>query len=188
MRWWGPWISAEHELFPHPSGELLWCIPDDEDGFIWSTSSDPVKHNEQLKLYSDAIAKIAAERGYGYVNLFDHVRDGSKENPPRPLTDNGIHYSDYGARRIGWAMITELTDITPSISMAQLTGDGAERFGELRTTINQKNREFFYRWRPQNETYIFGFRKNEQGKNAVEIPQFDPIIEKLEEKINRLKK
>ena len=35
---------------------------------------------------------------------------------------------------------------------------------------------YFYRWRPQNEIYLFGFRKHEQGNNAgSEIPLFDPL-------------
>jgi hypothetical protein len=53
----------------------------------------------------------------------------------------------------------------------------------LRSEIVAKNELFFHRWRPQNFTYIFGFRKYEQGNNAVEIPQFDPLIEKHEQEI-----
>ena len=47
---------------------------------------------------------------------------------------------------------------------------------------------FFHRYRPQNETYLFLFRKHEQGNNAVEIPKFDPIVESLEGEIDVLKK
>jgi lysophospholipase L1-like esterase len=59
---------------------------------------------------------------------------------------------------------------------------------ELSWLINEKNALFFHRYRPQNETYLFLFRKHEQGNNAVEIPQFDPLIEELEKKIDELKK
>jgi lysophospholipase L1-like esterase len=58
---------------------------------------------------------------------------------------------------------------------------------QLRTAIIDKNRLYFHRWRPQNETYLFGFRKHEQGKNAREIPQFDPLVAKAEEEIARLR-
>ena len=57
---------------------------------------------------------------------------------------------------------------------------------ELRQTIIKKNELFFHRWRPQNQTYLFGFRKHEQGQNAKEIPMFDPLISEQEEKIFRL--
>ena len=57
----------------------------------------------------------------------------------------------------------------------------------MRELINEKNTLFFHRHRPQNETYLFLFRKHEQGNNAVEIPQFDPLIAELEKKIAVLK-
>lgn len=59
---------------------------------------------------------------------------------------------------------------------------------KLRQTIIRKNEMFFHRYRPQNETYLFLFRKHEQGNNAVEIPKFDPIVEQLESRIAVLKK
>ncbi len=56
----------------------------------------------------------------------------------------------------------------------------------LRKTIARKNEYFFHRYRPQNETYLFLFRKHEQGNNAVEIPMFDPLVESLDREIRRL--
>ncbi|AMV39819.1 SGNH/GDSL hydrolase family protein [Planctomyces sp. SH-PL62] len=67
-------------------------------------------------------------------------------------------------------------------------GPEAEQVEKLRQTIVAKNLLFFYRWRPQNITYLFGFRKHEQGRNAVEIPQFDPLVEAKETEIAELRK
>src|SRR5678816_3743222 len=67
-------------------------------------------------------------------------------------------------------------------------GPQAEQSRELREVIGKKNELFFYRWRPQNNTYLFLFRKQEQGQNAKEIPQFDPLIEEQEKKIAELRK
>jgi hypothetical protein len=64
----------------------------------------------------------------------------------------------------------------------------AERVERIRQAVIRKNELFFHRWRPQNETYLLGFRKHEQGNNAVEIPQFDPLVVKLEKEIDELKK
>jgi lysophospholipase L1-like esterase len=58
---------------------------------------------------------------------------------------------------------------------------------QLRQAIVEKNRLYFYRWRPANETYLFGFRKHEQGQNAREIPQFDPLVAEAEAKIAKLR-
>lgn len=62
-----------------------------------------------------------------------------------------------------------------------------EQVEALRTAIGMKNELFFHRYRPQNETYLFLFRKHEQGNNAVEIPQFDPLIAAKEKEIAKLK-
>lgn len=66
-------------------------------------------------------------------------------------------------------------------------GDADEAQVEaLRKAINAKNLMYFHRWRPQNETYLFGFRKHEQGKNAAELAAFDPLIAAEEKEITRL--
>ncbi len=58
---------------------------------------------------------------------------------------------------------------------------------QLRRMIIEKSAYFFHRWRPANETYIFGFRRGEQGRNAVEMPQFDPLIAEKEAAIAKLR-
>ena len=63
-----------------------------------------------------------------------------------------------------------------------------KRIVDLRDAIVQKNMMFFHRHRPQNETYLFLFRKHEQGNNASEIPKFDPIVEDYDRRIHRLSK
>ena len=72
------------------------------------------------------------------------------------------------------------------VSLAQR--GGSRQAAELRRTIQKKNELFFHRHRPQNETYLFLFRKHEQGNNAVEIPQFDPLIDQQEKRIAQLRK
>ncbi len=62
-----------------------------------------------------------------------------------------------------------------------------EQSAKLREAILWKNRLYFYRWRPQNVTYLFLFRKHEQGQNAKEVPQFDPLVAEAEESIQKLK-
>jgi len=57
---------------------------------------------------------------------------------------------------------------------------------QLQAAIIAKNELFFHRWRPQNTTYLLGFRKHEQGQNAKEIAQFDPLIAAKEEEIFKL--
>jgi lysophospholipase L1-like esterase len=66
-------------------------------------------------------------------------------------------------------------------------GPEFDQLEQLRQAIVAKNRLLFYRWRPENQTYIYGFRKHEQGQNAVEIPRFDALVAEKEAEITRLK-
>ena len=66
-------------------------------------------------------------------------------------------------------------------------GPEVEQVERLRAAIVAKNELFFHRYRPQNDTYLFGFRKHEQGQNSREIPQFDPLIARAEADIARLR-
>jgi len=75
-----------------------------------------------------------------------------------------------------WAKGVEIVD-----------GPQFDRAERLRRAVLKKNELFFHRWRPQNETYLFLFRKHEQGNNAVEIPRFDPLIEAQEKEIAKLR-
>lgn len=58
-----------------------------------------------------------------------------------------------------------------------------DQYNELRSLVTRKNEQYFHRWRPQNITYLFGFRKHEQGNNAADIARFDPFIRDLESRI-----
>ena len=71
--------------------------------------------------------------------------------------------------------------ISPSVS------NPPDGLAKLREAVIAKNRLYFHRWRPQNTTYLFGFRKHEQGNNAKEIAQFEKLVAKNETEINRLK-
>ena len=87
-------------------------------------------------------------------------------------TENGIHLGSLAGMRV---------------TCGTLFG-GKSAPEPLRQKIVAKNQLFFHRWRPQNETYLFGFRKHEQGKNAAEVAAFDPLVAAAEEKIWTLNK
>ncbi len=241
---------------------------------IRSRLSDTAKRNHDIKLYSEALRSEAQKRGFFFLDLFTPLLAEAQKPSYQPLTDNGIHFTDFGYWRtsqlleqmvIGsarfWgvdmdkdgtmnkvrgasrlfnirsdpvrfeALDKELPIAAPPLQsgmkqaidadngrvfrVARLhwkyslqidgrevtTGSNEEwdkgvrltrgpefdQVEKLRQTIMEKNRLFFHRWRPQNETYIYGFRKQEQGQNAREIPEFDPFIIQLEKKIAELR-
>jgi lysophospholipase L1-like esterase len=131
---------------------------------------DPAQYNTVLRKYSDAIAAVAEERGAGFIDLYDLPGQ----------TENGLHLTEAGELELVEALLPKLGVPAPAYSTSELAS--------LRTAIREKNELYFHRYRPQNETYLFLFRKHEQGNNAVEIPQFDPLIEAKEKEIAKLKK
>ncbi|HKA05670.1 MAG TPA: SGNH/GDSL hydrolase family protein [Gemmataceae bacterium] len=135
---------------------------------------DPAEQNKRLALYREAIKKIAESRGLYFADFFAAL------GPPKDLTDNGVHFTDEGYRRTAGVFVQALG----------LTDDGgySETLEPLRQAIRKKNELYFYRWRPQNETYLFGFRKHEQGKNAREVAEFDPLVAAAEAEIDKLLK
>jgi lysophospholipase L1-like esterase len=62
------------------------------------------------------------------------------------------------------------------------------KFDSVRKAIVAKNVLYFNRYRPENETYLFGFRKHEQGQNAGEVPEFDKLVAEAETRIGGLRK
>ncbi|WP_075088186.1 hypothetical protein [Verrucomicrobium spinosum] len=52
---------------------------------------------------------------------------------------------------------------------------------------HQEGPAFLQPLRPANETYLYGFRKHEQGQNAAEIERFDPLVTAEDDKIHEQK-
>ena len=111
-----------------------------------------------------------------------------------PLTGNGIHLTQYGYWRAAQAIAKGLGLSEPAANvptckspLEPASDDPAAVAAEkMRQLAIQKNIQYFNQWRPANETYIFGFRKAEQGRNRVEMPRFTQSIETLEDEITKL--
>lgn len=149
--------------------------------------ADADAHNAKLQIYVSAMKDLAAKRGALFVDLFSTPIENAAG---KPLTDNGIHLSEYGNALIAKQIHRQLLGDSSNASKnnVRLESDNSDvTLAKLRQLIIEKNTLFFHRWRPQNDTYIFGFRKREQGRNAVDIPKFDPLVEAKEKEIAALK-
>ena len=67
-------------------------------------------------------------------------------------------------------------------------GPDYQRIEQLRRAIIKKNRQYFFRYRPQNRAYIHLFRQYERGNHAAELERFTLLVREGEDKIARLKK
>jgi glucose/arabinose dehydrogenase len=154
---------------------LLGPIPHD----LWQ--SEATAHNQILKLYEEATRELAESRPARFAGLTWAWPDaGEKElRLKHKRTDDGIHLNELGQNGVAvWIAMAFSRDAGNQDKVA---------FEVLRAAIRKKNELFFHRWRPANWTYLFGFRKYEQGQNAVEIPKFDPLIEEWEKRIAKLR-
>jgi len=118
--------------------------------------------------------------------------DGRSDSIKTGLTPLQLRFDDLPDGRYGLAIDGQPVASADAADWAKTyvtiaRGPEDDQVERLRRTIVEKNRLYFYRWRPQNETYLFGFRKHEQGNNAREIPLFDPLVEREEREIARLR-
>lgn len=71
----------------------------------------------------------------------------------------------------------------------EVSGVGADRQRlALQKTAKEKDTLFMHQYRPQNETYLFLFRKHEQGNNAGEVAAFEKLTRQWDARIQELSK
>ena len=143
------------------------------------------EQNRNIKLYRDASASVAEERKHLFVELQRKPEHPKSLSMPNTVDGSDVTGVGYLNLAISLAQQLQLAD-RPEVAIVlgvRTTSTG----WNLIQAIQKKNELFFHRWRPQNETYLFGFRKHEQGKNAVEVFQFDPLVEAEEKKIAELR-
>ena len=130
-------------------------------------------HAETIAIYAKAISGIAKRNGDVFVDLSKVAATDDQRKDP-------IHLNESGYRAVA-SEIQKQLGLKTDWSSNQNTD-------ALRTVVLRKNTWWFHRSRPANMAYVFGFRKREQGQNAVEIPKFDALIEKEEKLIKVARK
>jgi len=118
------------------------------------TLPDGAKNNENIKLYTDAMGKLAARHKIVFVDLFtpsSKQMPGSKEK----WTINGIHLNEYGDAQVAKLLDEALFGARPASSKADLA--------KLHREVNEKNWQHFMDYRAVNGFYIYGGRKDPFG-------------------------
>ncbi|MEL6105768.1 MAG: PVC-type heme-binding CxxCH protein [Planctomycetota bacterium] len=133
---------------------------------------DSVVTAGQIEAYATGLEALSKEIDGHFVDL------GSVAMAPDERKD-AVHLNGDGYRQLAIEIQRQL-----GLQSEWATSPQTE---VLRQVVVEKNRWWFHRSRPANMAYVFGFRKREQGQNAVEIPQFDPLIEAEEERIAALR-
>ena len=147
---------------------------------LGSPLPDHLENNRRLAKVRDALQTFAKKWNVHFVDLFGAMGGDKleKEVSSKAFTHDGLHFTKHGYRELA-------SHLALGLGYEAIQSD--TRTENLRKGIIEKNRLFFHRWRPANETYLYLFRKHEQGNNAKEIPQFDPIIEEREKEIEAIR-
>ena len=144
---------------------------------------DPDRFNEFRRTYAEAISELAGQKQARFADMMVAldalIEHGNAPGGPR-ISEDGVTLTVAGNRLVADYFVRA---VFHSAAEAQ----SEEDTDELREAIVKKNVMYFHHWRPQNVTYLFLFRKHEQGNNAKEIEEFKPIIAKLEQRIFELK-
>ncbi len=147
------------------------------------------QYNADVRSYSRAMSEAASKRGHRFVEFITITESKPFQSEEvLPMTEDGATIAELGYVALFDTIADQLQLPEENETMADklFPEDGAAP--PLLAGILKKNELFFHRWRPQNETYLFGFRKHEQGKNATEVFEFDPLVAAEEKKIAELRR
>jgi hypothetical protein len=161
--------------------------PIKQDQLITPNRDFGVYHLE-VDRYFAAMRETAERRSHRFIDLATETGElnaGLVRRTTPPRTTNGMDLTEWGYQELVPVLETQLPTPTELGFVPLVRDDGSPH--PILVTIRKKNELFFHRWRPQNETYLFGFRKHEQGNNAKEVFEFDPLVAAEEKKIAELR-
>lgn len=133
----------------------------------------PTTQNSRRASYTDAVAQIASARNAAFVDVFNPLLKDAESGQLASLTDNGLHFNNAGYQLVAKTLVDGLVGSNRITTVGEKT----------RELIVTKNMYFFHHWRPQNITYLFLFRKHEQGNNAVEVGKFLELVKQKDAEI-----
>jgi len=138
--------------------------------------SDPSGRNEHLELYSGKIEEIAKQNALHFVDLFGPTLAAMEGGVSERLTIDGLQLNDRGHRVVAEELARGLG----------ITDPWSGKMENLRQLVVEKNKQFFFRWRPINGEYVYGRRREPFGVVSYppEMEQLDKMIAELDQSIH----
>jgi glucose/arabinose dehydrogenase/azurin len=138
---------------------------------------DPRKNNENILLYTAAMAEVAQNNQVPFVNLFEPSQKlfGEAAARKQSLTINGIHLSERGDELIAAVIFKALFD------EPEPTGN----FLKLRAAINEKSEMWHSRYRTIDGYNVYGGRSQlayESGKGGPKITNYKVMQEEMSQR------
>jgi hypothetical protein len=129
-----------------------------------------------LRLYSKRVGEIAAENQLDFADIFSTTADLMAAPHDEALTIDGLQLNAKGQLAVAEILAASLG----------ITGKWSGELEPLRMLVVEKNKQFFFRWRPINGEYVYGRRKEPFGVITFppEMVQLDEMIVELDGKIH----
>jgi glucose/arabinose dehydrogenase len=138
--------------------------------------TDGKKNNENIKLYTDAMAELAGKHGVAFVDLFAPSQR-LYQSADHPLTINGVHLNDEGYKQLAPVLDAALFGPRPASTKSDMKA--------LYEAVQEKNLQFFYDYRAVNGCYIYGGRKAPFG--VVNFPaEFAKLRKMIQDREHRI--
>lgn len=110
---------------------------------------DGTVQNANLKLYTEAMGRIAARYNVPFVDLYTPTLPLLASEDTK-LTFNGCHLTDVGDRALAVVLMTEMFGVAEP--------PNHDQYEKLRKEVNEKAYQYFHRYRAVNGFYIYGGR------------------------------
>ena len=153
-----------------------------------ATSSE-VTHVSELKVSEQGVSFLARDKRLHFSgsSLTGAGSEGGSDQHRLPRLIAELPKGAYELRIDSQVVIERCSHQEWAQGVSFIHQAARQQWESLRQAIRIKNELYFHRYRPQNETYLYLFRKNEQGNNAVEIPQFDGLVNERDQRIAELR-
>lgn len=117
---------------------------------------DGTANNARLKLYTQAMAEVAAANGAVFVDLFGPTQ-AAYADAKSPLTINGVHLNESGNRKVA-----EIIDTALFAGRERAKQPTETELQKLRAAVVEKNFYWFNRYRTTDGYSIYGGRADLQ--------------------------
>lgn len=138
--------------------------------------SDPARRNGMLRIYAKRVGDLAAVNKLPFADIFDATAALMSQPHDVPLTLDGLQLNAQGQKAVAELLAASLG----------LDGKWRDELEPLRMLVVEKDRQFFFRWRPINGEYIFGRRKEPFGIISFppEMLELEKIVAEMDQKIH----
>ncbi len=157
--------------------EIILVSPIAYENLGVATHLDGAKQNENLKLYTEAMGRVATKHNVKFIDLFTPTLAAMQRGQEK-LTINGVHLNEQGDKVVAGLLDSLL--LGPQAAAPQ-----TQDLTALHAAVAEKNQQFFYDYRALNGFYIYGGRKAPFGivNFPVEFAKLRKMIAVRDERV-----